>query len=130
MISCAAPAASCWACVGSHAGLQPPDHVVAPGSRALDQFSLGEAHGHPKLAAVQLAGNQRKFELARHHADDLVGLAVEQNLLAQDVGIAMEAAVPRLVAEHGHLLAALIFLLGKDAAHQRARRRARETCWR
>src|SRR6202034_3894982 len=68
-----------------HAPLQPSDHIVAPVSRALNQFRLGEAHGHPKFAAVQLARNQRKLEFARHDTDNLVGLAVEKNFSAHNV---------------------------------------------
>jgi hypothetical protein len=104
---------------GGYTGLQPPHQGITPGSRTLYQFRLGEAHGHPKLAAVQLAGHQGKLEFARHHADDLVGLAVEQNLLAQDMNVAMEAAAPRLVTQNRQLLAALILLLRKGATHQR-----------
>ena len=81
------------------AGLQPSDHVEGPASRTLDQFRRGEAHGHPKLAAVQLARNQRKLEFAGHDADNLVRLAVKKNLLAENAGIAMQAAVPCLIAE-------------------------------
>ena len=103
MISCAAAAASCCACAGVMPGFSRPTSVIAPSSRALDQFRLGEAHRHPKLAAVQLAGNQGKLEFTRHHADDFVRLAVEKNFLAEDVGIAMESASPGLIAEHRHL---------------------------
>src|SRR5277367_3993807 len=114
---------------GGHTGLQPPDQVVAPVSCTLYQFGLGEAHGHPKLTAVQLAGHKGKLEFARHHADDLVRLAVEENLLAQDMNVAMETAAPRLVAENCQLLAALILLLSKGAAHQRRNAEHRkDTC--
>jgi len=99
--------------------LQQPDHVVGPiPGRAVESFSLREAHGDPKLAAVQLTRSQRKFKLTRHHADDLVGLAVEKNLPAQYVDIAIEATSPGLVTEQRHLLTAIVLLLGKGAAHQ------------
>jgi hypothetical protein len=38
----------------------------------------------------------------------------------------MKTAVPHLVADHGHLLPAVIFLLSEDAAHHAARRQAPE----
>jgi hypothetical protein len=59
-----------------HTGLQQSDHVLCPITRrALESFSLREALGYPKLAAVQLTKKQREVEFAWHHADDLVGLA-------------------------------------------------------
>src|SRR6202789_3869205 len=90
-------------------GLQQPDHVVGPiPRRALESFSLREAHGDPKLAAVQLTRNQRKFEFARHHANDLQGLALGKNFPARYVDIAIEATSPGLVAEQRPLLTAIV----------------------
>jgi hypothetical protein len=104
MISCAAHGGILLRLRGRHTRLEPADHVVAPGTRASGQFVLREAHRHPKLAAVQLAGNQRKLEIAGHDADDLVRFAVEQNLPAQNLLDRREAAAPCLIAEQRHLL--------------------------
>ena len=104
---------------GGHARFQAAYQVVRPGAGPLNEFILRNAHWNPKFAAVQLPRHQRKFEIARHDANNLVRLAIELNLLANDVGVAMKAAAPGLVAEHGHLHRALIFLLCKAAAHQR-----------
>ena len=100
-----------------HARFHAAHHRVIPASGAIHQLALGKAHRNPQLAAIQLPRNQRKFEIARHHANNLVGFAVEHYLGSKYTRIRMEPAVPHLVADHGHLLPALIFLLCEDAAH-------------
>ena len=100
------------------ARLQPADHLVVPGS-GLYKIVLGEAHRHPQLAAVELPWDQRKLELPRHHADNLVRFAVQQNGLAEDSRVAVHPAAPHLVADDGHLLPALILLLRKGPSQQR-----------
>ena len=62
---------------------------------------------------------ERKLEIARHHADHGVRLAVEKDLASQYVRIAVEAALPHAIAQHRHLLVFLIFLLRERAPQQR-----------
>ena len=65
-----------------------------------------------------MAGDEGKLEVARHDADDDVRLAIEQDLLAEDAGFAMEAALPGVIAEDGDLLVLIVLLLREDAAQQ------------
>ena len=62
---------------------------------------------------------ERKLEIARHHADHGVRLAVEKDLAPQYVRIAVEAAPPHAIAQHRHLLVFFIFLLRERAPQQR-----------
>ena len=43
---------------------------------------------------------QGKIESFRHDADDLVALAIQMNYLADDLRVGLEAAAPKIVAEH------------------------------
>src|SRR5215468_1679552 len=63
--------------LGSHRRSESPDHVVVPasGSHGSD-FVRSEAERHPQFALIQMSADERKFETAGHHADDLVRLAV------------------------------------------------------
>src|ERR1700733_14687250 len=85
---------------GSYARLQTSHQVVAPPCCTSGDFCWCEAHRNPKLSVVQLDGNQREREVSRHYANDFVGFAVEQNLLAENAFIAVEAAMPDAVAEN------------------------------
>src|SRR6266568_4815827 len=60
-----------------------------------------------------------KFEIAWHHADHGVRLAVEEDLAPQYVRIAVEAALPHAIAQHRHLLLFVIFVLRERAPQQR-----------
>jgi hypothetical protein len=103
-----------------HAGLQPPHQREVPaGARFRRELLRQQAHRHPQLRAVQVAGEQRKLEVAWHHTDDHVRLAVEQDFHPQHIGIAVEPALPRLVAQHRYQLLLLVLLLRENAAHQR-----------
>ena len=83
MISCATGTASCCACMAVTPGFSRPTilkfQLPAPSWAS-------QAHRHPEFASIQLARNQRKFKVARHHADDLVWFAIKQNLVSQNVG--------------------------------------------
>ncbi len=117
MISCPTGSASAAACCCGYAGFQPADRVHVPAGR-ISQLVRCKAHRHPELNAVQLPGHKGKFKLARHHADNFVGLAIEKYLLSQDVRIAIEPGAPHLVADDGQLLAAIVFLRSEGAPHQ------------
>src|SRR5579871_5517303 len=65
-----------------------------------------------------MAGDQWEFKVSRHDTDDHVGLAIEENLRAENVGIAMKAALPGGIAEDDYLLLLVVFLLGEDAAEE------------
>jgi len=65
-----------------------------------------------------VTGQQRKFEVARHDADHQIRLAVEKNLSAQHTAVAVEAILPCGVAQHGHLLTLIVFLLGEETAEK------------
>ena len=111
---------------GGDARLEAADHAVAPvGLRAAVELFRAQAHRDPQLAAVEMAGDERKFEIARHDADHDVRLAVEEDLLAEDARVAVEAALPGGVAENGDLLALRILVGGVDAAQQGAPRQGR-----
>ena len=75
--------------------------------------------GTHKLAGVHVAGQEGKFEIARHDADDDVGLAIEKDGGPEDVGPALVMALPQAVTEHDDRLLLLVFGLGKGAAEER-----------
>src|SRR5437879_12603331 len=62
---------------------------------------------------------ERKLEIARHHADHGIRLAVKKDLASQYVRIAVETAPPHAIAQHRHLLLVFIFLLRERAPQQR-----------
>src|SRR5215831_9229201 len=63
-----------------------------------------------------MSGLWRKLKTPRHHANDRVRLAVKNDHLAQDVGIAVIAAQPQGVADDCERLMGIFFLLRKNAA--------------
>src|SRR5580698_1401569 len=67
-----------------------------------------------------MSGSERKLEIARHDANHEIRLAIEQDFGAQDLRIAMEAALPGPVTQDHHRLALVIFLLRVDASQQRS----------
>src|SRR5262249_62090921 len=53
-----------------------------------------------------------KIELLGHHADDGERSSIDRHRLAHNVGIGVEAALPKTMSEHNHLIApGLIFSL-------------------
>ena len=105
---------------GGDAGFEAADHLVIPaGLGAAGQLLGAEAEGDPKLAAVEVAGDEGEFEITRHDADDEIGLAVEKDFLSEDARVTMETALPGGVAEDGDLLFLIVLLLGEDAAEER-----------
>jgi hypothetical protein len=99
------------------AGLETSDHLEVPVAvtKTGGQLLGGKAHRNPELALVQSARGEGKFEVARHHADDLVWLAVEQELPADHTRVAVEAALPGAVAQHRDLLMLVVLLLREHA---------------
>src|SRR5580693_8171647 len=65
-----------------------------------------------------MAAGERKIETPRHHADDDVRLALQVNLRAWHLWVSVEARLPRLVAQHCHVLLLLVFSLGENAPNQ------------
>src|SRR5262252_595522 len=63
-----------------------------------------------------MSGLWRKLETPRHHANNRVRLAVKNDRLAQDVGIAVIAAQPQGIADDCERLTGIFFLLRKNAA--------------
>ena len=117
MICWATRSASCAACREGDAILEAGDHVVSPKAGVLiGKFVRREAHGHPELRLVEVPGLQGKLETARHHADDRVGLAVENDGTAEDVRIAVVAVQPQGITDDCQRLMGVLFLLRKDAA--------------
>ena len=76
---------------------------------------MAQAEGNPKFAAGQMSWLQRKLEIARHDADDNVGLPVQQDLLAENLRIRMEAAFPGCIAQN-HKMLVVLFLLRREEA--------------
>ena len=79
-------------------------------------------HGerHPNVGG--LAGHlealpaMRKGETGGHHADDAVRICVEQQLLAEHVGIGAELQLPQSVADHSDLSGPGPVVIGADGA--------------
>src|SRR6185503_14236382 len=59
---------------------------------------------------------EKAVEANRHDANDVVRLAVEQDLAPHDRRVAPEAALPEAVAEDDHLVAAGVVLAGGERA--------------
>ncbi len=96
-----------------HAGSEARQHPVIPASSAVDEIAFGKTDGNPQFAAVELAWDEGKLEGARHHADDFVGCAVEEDLRSGDVRIVVEAAVPHRIADDGDGLVLFVLTLRK-----------------
>jgi len=79
----------------SNARLEAADHVETPAGALVDRdFVWREAQRNPELAVIEPAGEQGEFEIARHNADDEVGLAVEEKPGSEHVRIAVKAVLP------------------------------------
>ncbi len=64
--------------------------------RAVLGAQLRNRPGHIKI------GGQQVVEIRRQHADHGVRLAIQREGSADDVRVRSEAALPKLVREHGH----------------------------
>src|SRR5260221_8600736 len=105
---------------GSSAGPKAPHHARAPRRRAARRkFLWLQAERKPKLALVHMPRVERKLEIARHHADHGIRLAVEKDRASQYVRIAVEAAAPHVITQHRHLLVFVIFALRERAPQKR-----------
>src|SRR5260370_36392418 len=82
------------------------------------KFLWLQAERKPKLALVPIPRVERKLEIAGHHADHGVRLAVKKDLAPQYIRISVEAAPPHAIAQHRHLLAFFVFLLCERAPQQ------------
>jgi len=70
--------------------LQAADHVVGPNAGVLvGKFIRCKTHWYPNLRLVEVSGLQRKFKTTRHHTDDRVGLAVQNDGSVEDVRISV-----------------------------------------
>ena len=93
------------------------DCVVAPGAGILiGKFLRRHAHGYPELRLVEVPRLQRKLETARHHADDRVRFAIENDDRAEDIRIAVITVQPQGIADDSGRLAGILLLCGEDAA--------------
>src|SRR5437868_15526380 len=63
--------------------------------------------------------DQGELKTAWHHADDLVGLAIEKNLGTQHISVAVQTLLPHGITNHRDLLLLIVFLLCVVTAHQR-----------
>ena len=66
-----------------------------------------------------MPGQEGEFEIARHDADDDVGIAIEKDGGSEDVGLALVMALPQAVTEYDHRLLLFVFGLGEGAAEER-----------
>ena len=101
--------------INGHAGLQPSHHgrrrLFAPTCKS-------PARPERKLIVKrnpELFRN-RELKIWRHDANDRGGLAVNSDVLTDDIRIAIEIALPDLVTENGHLLRARLVVLGGEIA--------------
>ena len=84
----------------------------------------------PQLARLGILEIRRQREPRRHHADDLVALAVDQDAAADDRRIRRVAAVPHPESENDHPRTAWQVFLGRErTADERGRTEGRkEVC--
>jgi hypothetical protein len=88
--------------LNARAGLEAPDVLPAVVVALLVVFLLrGERQRRPQHHV-----RVQKIEPLRHHADDVVRLAVEADILADRLRVASELRLPQRVAQHRLLLVA------------------------
>src|SRR5690349_24391910 len=73
-----------------------------------------------------MASIEREFEVPLHHADHHIRLAIQQDLGAQNLRVAMESALPRRITQHHKLLVLLVLLAREGAAEQGLNLKRRE----
>src|SRR5215472_2357872 len=97
--------------------LQAADHVVGPNAGVLvGKFIRCKTNWYPNLRLVEVSGLQRKFKTTRHHTDDRVGLAVQNDGSVEDVRISVVMIQPQGITDNGNRLVRVVFLLRKDPA--------------
>src|SRR5258707_6881102 len=79
----------------------------------------GQAHGHPELCPVEVTGCWGKIKAARHHADDRICLAIEDDRVADDVRIAVITIQPQAVADDCYRFMRVLFLLRESTAEDK-----------
>ena len=67
-------------------------------------------------AAAEARGAAGEDEGSGSDADDVVGLAVEQNLAADDGGVGLKAAAPEGLGNDDYFFVALLFFVGGEIA--------------
>src|SRR5690348_17261916 len=76
--------------------LEPSNHGEIP---AAGPVIGSQAQWDPQLALIQLTGVERELEIAWHHANNFVRLAVEENLCPQHISVAVQPVLPRGVTD-------------------------------
>jgi hypothetical protein len=72
-----------------------------------------------------MSSHQGKLEIARHHANHHVRLAVKKDSLVYDPLIPRKARTPHAITEHRYHLVLIIFLPGKPPSQERCHTQ----CW-
>ncbi len=75
--------------------------------------------GTHKPMRFSCPGEQRKFEIPRHHPDHHIRFAIEQDLGAQNLPVSMEPILPGRITQNSDLLAMFILVGGKHTPQQR-----------
>src|SRR5581483_2314627 len=90
------------------------DHLEIVGAAA-GGFFWREAHREPDIAAHRIFA-LRHMEIPREDADDGGRLPVESYRMPDDVGVAIQLALPRFVAQHHDWLRAARIVSDRDQA--------------
>src|SRR5437762_2610449 len=99
--------------VEAHAGFKPGNHRMP-----VRRPALVNAYAHPTGRQPQLAV-AGKPKAGRHHTHDGINSAavrIDGNDAPDDVGIRAEAALPKVVADHGNAVTLPLIFRGKKSA--------------
>ena len=99
-----------------HAGFEPPENLYPAKAAVLQAVECAARrqavrHGDRNANLWRITGFHA-VETRLAHADDRKGIAIDYDLLAHDVGVAAEAALPVSVAEDDQRMAALVQIVG------------------